>query len=288
MKDIAILVSTESFLPEAHAYFAQLLHCGFTVELVKIKNYAPDEYRATIAFLGFFPFWKGTTPVFIGEYHSKSCGSFRRSKDILKRLLNKRPDFYIVLNSYVANGLAANGIPQLERPMGHGVSLRADNCPKEFDIVYAGSYRRGLESVIEKLSEEELRILLIGDLHHLQFENVRCVGVLSNSDALRAMASASAGLNYVPNIRPYSYQDCTKLIEYCALGLKVLTSWTPWVHEFTQARAARFALLEDDESVTYREALKKSLPPPNVDDLYWPSLLTRIGFENWVSEYLPK
>jgi hypothetical protein len=60
------------------------------------------------------------------------------------------------------------------------------------------------------------------------------------------MAQARFGLNIMPDIYPFNLQTATKVLEYCAVGLKVVTTSYHWVNKFMKDRDASFFMLDQD------------------------------------------
>jgi hypothetical protein len=77
-------------------------------------------------------------------------------------------------------------------------------------------------------------------------------------------------------------QTSTKLLEYCAAGLPVLSTDYAWVRQFEQLHAARFAYLPGHASAAaYRRLLglaieRQALVVPDLSALAWPRLLAQL------------
>ena len=88
---------------------------------------------------------------------------------------------------------------------------------------------------------------------------------------------ARFGLNLVSNSAPYNQQTSTKLLEYCAVGLPVVTNDYAWVRYFAAHHNANFHVLRDDPS-TWPHSFGGALEAypygvPDMRTLAWPQLL---------------
>jgi len=94
---------------------------------------------------------------------------------------------------------------------------------------------------------------------------------------------ARYGLNLVPDRLPYSEQTSTKLLEYCAVGLPVVSTDYRWVRGFAQQHGARLAFVPGRATAArYAELLgpaldAQALTPPDVSALIWPHVMERLA-----------
>jgi glycosyltransferase involved in cell wall biosynthesis len=124
-------------------------------------------------------------------------------------------------------------------------------------------------------------LLLVGDVPaELQAQltpNVTCTGRVENAQVPRHLRRARFGLNLVPNATPFQQQTSTKVLEYCAVGLRVVSNAYPWVRYFMAQHKANFYLLNDDASslaTSFGEALDAyPYEVPDVRALAWPHVL---------------
>ncbi len=278
MFKIAILTTVRAFLPEAEAYRVYFEKKGFSVSVIDGSDYDPASFDAVILFHGFHPFWKTYSKVVIGEYHSLSTGRFNRIKDLFKRVLNTRADILIFLNENTRRRLWFS--PQTNffyRPMGFFVQRHtsAIRTTSEYDVIYAGSIRPGVAQRIIRLADMGLRIAVAGNTSPITHRNIAAFGSLKTNQVYELMARCRLGLNYTPDISPLNEQDSTKVIEYCSLGLGIITNKYRWINEFEQSRGGRFL---DVESVKCAdEVLNFDFVTPSVSDLSWACILERSG-----------
>lgn len=276
IESVAIEITANAFLPEAYAYRNFFVKNGYRCELV--RKGSPDvlSYDAVLLFHGFHPFWRKYPKFVIGEYHSLSVGRFSRLKDFLKRIVNVRADFYIFLNDSVRKTLYfSNRVPFALRGMGFDkekLGPRNDSS-LEFDVVYCGSFREGVECCIDRLASLGFKVAVVGFDSSSAYENVSSFGRVSPSEAMEIIHRSRWGLNYTPDVHPLNIQDSTKVIEYSGAGLGVITNRYAWLDQFEQTRGGRFldiTTVKDKRDVTNFE-----FEIPNVDDLEWSVVMSQ-------------
>lgn len=280
IKSIAIEITDKAFLPESYAYRDFFIQKGFKCEFLYKGDADILNYDAVLLFHGFHPFWRKYPKYIIGEYHSLSTGRYSRLKDLFKRVFNVRPSLYIFLNEKVREKLwFSKNINYATRSMGFNKDdfKEFENKEKIFDIVYCGSYREGLTAELEKLANMGFSIALVGPEILIDHKNITLFGRQEPNKAREIMSQARYGLNYTPDIFPLNIQDSTKVIEYCAAGLGVITNRYQWVNNFERARGGNFLCLDNikkHEDVDFFNFII-----PCVSDLSWSELIENTGIE---------
>ena len=275
---LAIEVSPRACLPEVRAYQEYFVGHGFSVSLVEQGAYRPGQVDAVLLFHGFHPFWRNYPRIVISEYHSLTVGKGGYLKDWLKRLLNVRGDLWVFLNDDVRKRLLIGDGPRVHyRPMGFYGDLveSAAASGKDFDLVYSGSMRPGLSETIRRLAEQGYSVAVAGSDGTFEHPNVTWFGKVDVDASYRLMARSRVGLNYVPDEYPLNVQDSTKVIEYCALGLGVLSNRYYWVEKFESERNARFMYLEDKGNAAGLREFEFFVP--DVSDLEWSKIMEKSG-----------
>ena len=178
----------------------------------------------------------------IHDYRSLSVGRFRRIKDCIKRVLNADPDIRIFQNDAIRRAL---GFSEDQRtyylPMGvpeYFIDNRNLPAEPEADFVYIGSMlaeRRCelmLDSFIGRFGETR-SFDLYGppntelEARYADRPNIRFNGMIAQ-DALPAILKAArVGVCYFPMHYPHVLQTPTKLMEYGALGMRILANEHP-------------------------------------------------------------
>jgi hypothetical protein len=159
--------------------------------------------------------------------------------------------------------------------------------PNEFDLVYLGEMTRLLPFVplLHSIHEAGRTLLLVGDvpdaLRTQLPASVTCSGRVLHTDVPHQLRRARFGLNLVGNIEPYNQQTSTKLLEYCAVGLPVVSNDYAWVRYFAAHYLGNFHLLRDDPSTwqySFGEALEAyPYVVPDVQNLAWHTLLGKLA-----------
>jgi hypothetical protein len=279
IKSIAIEVTDKAFLPESFAYRNYLIENGFECTFIKKGDKRVIDYDAVLLFHGLHPFWKKYPKFIIGEYHSLSTGKYSRFKDVIKKIINVRADLYIFLNENVRKKLwFGQEVNYITREMGVSISKYRELTfkNKEFDLVYSGSYRNGLKEQLLRLANLGFSIALVGPEFPIKHSGIKNFGRQSPKVAREIIACARYGLNYTPDVFPLNIQDSTKVIEYCAAGLGVITNRYEWVNRFEASVSGKFLTLSDIN--TKKDVEEFTFIRPKIEHLDWRSILSRSGF----------
>lgn len=227
---------------------------GYDCEAVHPREVTGDASRKTVCWhmMGLYPRRLPSTMT-IHDYRSLSVGRFARAKDRLKRLLNASPDIRIFQNQEIR---AAMGFPEDERtiyiPMGvpgFFIENRAPAGRKSADFVYIGSMlaeRRCelmLDSFLKRFGDRKTFDLYGPRNEQLEANydsnpNIRFHGVVPQGDLPAILNQAHAAVCYFPMHYPHLLQTPTKLMEYAALGMRVLAN----DHPQSRITAARYGL----------------------------------------------
>lgn len=273
IKSIAIEKNDKAFLPEAYAYRDYFRQHGYICEFVNENSKEALGFDAIILFHGFHPFWKKYPKFVISEYHSLSTGKANRLKDFLKRVVNVKGDLYIFLNKDVRKKLwFSQKTNYITRGMGYPNEL-VINKPEEklYDVVYCGSNRPGVVDKINNLANIGLKIVVVGFNYDFNHSNINSFGRVAPPKVMSIISQARYGLNYTPDIFPLNIQDSTKVIEYSAAGLGVITNKYKWVSEFEKSTGAHF--LDIDIIKSYEDVAEFNFKLPSISSLSWPLIL---------------
>lgn len=227
----------------------------------------------------------------IHEYASASVPPLAWLKDRVKRWRQAVPHYRIYQNAWVRQRMGfSDAVPYELRDMGVSpvfFDTPAAPIEPEFDFVYLGEMRRlrHFLPVFDALALAGRRVLLVGQMpddlrprlqHHAKLS---VTGRVPHSQVPALLRRARHGLNLVPDQRPYTRQTSTKLLEYCAAGLRVVSTDYPWVREFEHQHGARFAYIPfRATAAAYRAHLGLALDAqplvvPDVRPLVWPRVL---------------
>jgi glycosyltransferase involved in cell wall biosynthesis len=181
----------------------------------------------------------------IHDYRSLSVGRLASLKDGIKRTLNIRPDLRIFQNKRMRDAMKfRDGVPSLFLPMGvpdwiFGITDDASSDIPSGRFCYIGemSRERGFHKVLSayRVARKETTdtLILVGKPEHEIFEafkntdGIEFVGRMPQVDALRIVRKSEFAICYFPYHRPHCYQTPTKLLEYAALGKKIICNDSP-------------------------------------------------------------
>ena len=279
-----------SYLPEIDAYCAYIQSRGHQTMVHDSSVSVPTSASVVWWFCGRVPLREAHRlrgAFQIHEYASASIPPYAWVKDQVKNWTQPRPDYRIYQNGWVRERMGfADGVPHALRDMGvaeHFFEAPPHSTTPEFDLVYLGEMSRLLSfiPVLQAIDLSGRSLLLVGDVPealrtHLP-SSVTCTGRVAQTQVPQHLRRAHFGLNLVPNATPFQQQTSTKVLEYCAAGLRVVSNAYPWVRYFMAQHNANFYLLRDDPSslaTNFGEALDAyPYEVPDVRALAWPQVL---------------
>jgi len=228
----------------------------------------------------------------VHEYASASVGRWPGLKDRLKRWGQPRPQYRLFLNDWVRQRMGFDdGVPHGLRDMGVPTDfLRAQSFRlPEYDLVYLGEMSRLLEchSALHAIAQAGLSLLLVGEVPPaLQvrvqgWPQVHCSGRVSQAQVPAQLLRARAGLNLMPLRLPLTHQTSTKVLEYLAVGLPVLSNRYAWAEQMATQHPERVRLLHATEVADNWRLAMQDLPQHAMDRsalqaLAWPERLARL------------
>ena len=134
-----------------------------------------------------------------------------------------------------------------------------------------------------------MRTLLIGSMpaplqrQFQAFTHITLTGKVPHHEVPTHLRRARCALNLVPDQIPYSEQTSTKLLEYCAIGLPVISTNYRWVRNFAASNKAAIAYLPAQASASayadfFRETRDMaSAPSPDMGGWAWARTLARLN-----------
>jgi glycosyltransferase involved in cell wall biosynthesis len=178
----------------------------------------------------------------IHDYRSLSVGRGRRLKDIAKRLLNADPDIRLFQNDAIRRALRFES-DQRTRFLAMGVpsqfiAERERHEPVETDFIYIGSMlpERGCERMLDSFLRRfgnSRRFDLYGprnstlEARYAGETNIIFHGLIDQAELPRVLKGARVGVAFFPDHYPHVLQTPTKLMEYGALGMRILANEHP-------------------------------------------------------------
>lgn len=287
---IALIHRGNAYKPEALIYKAFFEKNGVQLDIFKdIDEQQLDNYDVEWHFAGFDRLSKKTSRIKIHEYTSLSVPPLPKIKNLIKKRLNVPPDLRIFHTETVRQQFNfTDDVPYLFR--GPGISKAffkppATSTTKVYDFVYLGAMEavRSIDYFLGRIIKlcPNCRILMIGKApEKLQkkynLSTIDFIGPLSHEQVPEYLHQAKYGLNLIPDKYPFNIQPSYKLLEYCAAGLKVITTDYEWVREFEQKYSARFLKINTElNHFSWRKIHGFDYVIPNVSDLEWHSVLSR-------------
>lgn len=282
------------YLPEISAYMAYLRASIPTVQAYDSselgKGISEDDFDIVWKFMGFDRFPR-SKPFIVHEYGSLSVGKFPRTKNLMKRLINIKPDLRVFLNNAVQKDMGfKDHIQSRQRDMGVSAHFykKSPNPNPEFDFVYSGSLNRGkvIFSMLNHFRDnmKDSRLLIVGSVPddiHSQFgstPNIHFTGRLKYEEVPHAITKAKYGLNIMPDIYPFNVQTSTKVLEYSAAGLPIISTDYQWIKSFEQQSGGRFLYCSSDfHSLSLQAVEKHDFHVPDVTAYDWNHVLLNSG-----------
>jgi len=287
-----------SYLPELEAYAAHLQPWGHELCTHQNASTVPVDARVVWWMCGRVPSAEARrlkNTFHIHEYASTSAPPKAWAKDQIKRWTQPKPDYRLFQNEWVRQRLGfADDVPWEFREMGVSSTFLTQPQPEdaaEFDMVYLGDMvrLRHFLPVFEGLEQAGMRTLLIGSMpaplqrQFQAFTHITVTGKVPHHEVPAQLRRARCALNLVPDRLPYSEQTSTKLLEYCAIGLPVISTDYRWVRNFAASNKAAIAYLPAQASASaYADFFRKtkdmaSAPSPDMGGWAWPHTLARLN-----------
>ncbi|MDO5503217.1 MAG: glycosyltransferase [Actinomycetia bacterium] len=247
--------------------------------------------------MGIEPRWRRHRTPRLHDYASLSTPPHAHVKDLAKRFGQSPPLLRSFLNPYVRDHMKfGDSRPYVFRDMGvpDYFYSPATVPEKQYDIGYAGSLTasRGLMGPLQALAGAGFRLLLVGEpepeLRQLlqRHTNVTFTGRMAQPEVADALRSCAYGLNYVADVEPYNRQTSTKVLEYSALGLGIISNDYAWVRQFQAEHDAVFALLDPRSPLTPESLAGLSLRNADAELFRWSLVLRESGLRERIQEVL--
>ncbi len=291
----------EAFLPEIGAYQRFFSSKGVATEIFRDNRGSKQKPGVEWYFMGTDFTAKKPGVVKIHEYTSASIPPFAGAKNKFKKYFNTRPDFRLYLNNYVQTCLDFDdGVPFGYRDMG---IYSADFFPdgtinaKPYDFVYCGdlSAARKIKSLLAIFATGLMRsqtILIIGrDYKALQAEfaaaaNITFQGPFLHQQIPAALQQAHYAINFIPDNAPFHRQTSTKLLEYLACKIPVITTDYPWMKNFEkQYGGSYFYLQKDLSNLSWQNIQSFDFSFPDLTTWSWENKILQSGVWEYIQQY---
>lgn len=294
---ICIEHSRKAYLPEVHAYSHFFSSKGHQCDV--FSNEEADDYDGfdvRWCFPGISRHRKGEH-LLVHDYNSLSTGAFPRTKNRIKRLLNTTPDLRIFQNPECRNDFAFDDyVPHCFRDMG--VSDKFFRCTvtqeKRYEFVYAGNLgpERRLLPWLDYFDKSGRKTLLVGAppvglfARYRKSNAITFTGPVHYDHVPACLAQAEYGLNLIPNRYPYPHQASTKLLEYCAMGLKVISTPHEWSVRLFGENDSKFFRVQFPQDLLSKKLEGFCFSNPDVSEYNWRNVIERSGIEQMLKKIL--
>lgn len=243
---IFILHPGKANYPEIDAYTKYFVRndckvtSGTLDDYKKVKN--PEEY-VLWCIMGFYPRIPAAKYV-IHDYRSLSVGRNSALKDSIKKSFQPRPDLRIFQNDSMSAVMGfRDGVDTVFLPMGVPDWIFTTEADRN-QALPSGTYcylgeitrERGFVGFIRDFLAAKRNsdtLVLIGPVEkeisdaYLRSPGILFTGRLAQRDALAVVRNCEIAISTIPYKRPYDVQTPTKLLEYAALGKRIICNDSP-------------------------------------------------------------
>jgi glycosyltransferase involved in cell wall biosynthesis len=256
---IAFIHSGKAFLPELAAYTHYFSAKGIECEVVKPEELPLLEPDVAWHFMGTST-QKLPGVLSIHEYTSASVSYLKQVRNTVKKLINVQPDYRLFLNRYVQDQfMFRDHVPFGYRDMGVPPGwLDASPAKERSGFVYAGELKgRNIKKLLDVFATGPMQgqPLLVLSREYAQlarsyedFSNIEFRGPLPHDEVRYCLQASAFGLNFIPDEEPYNRQTSTKLLEYSACKLPVISTDYAWIRQFRQEHGGDYFFLKADLS----------------------------------------
>lgn len=294
---VTIQLTGKAFLPEAWAYRNALTAAGHLVSVVEPSiPISETDPAAVLRFAGLIRTDKRRSYAEIHGYNNVSRTSLPRTKNFIKKGLAGHPDARIFVTDWVRNELRfKDGVPSIVREMGASPELISarEASERPYDVVYCGSItgRQGLIQMIKKLSLLGYRTAIAGNATAKEarflssIQGVKFFGLLSHTEVPQFLSQGSLGLHFCPDKYPFKYEFGSKVVEYLAAGLPVVSNKYHWIDQHSSQEGYSYLDIKTLEGVDKIAIPPNAVIPVNrARNFTWPEVLERAQFVRFVEE----
>lgn len=279
MSTVHFVHGGRAYLPELAAYTRHIEALGHAAQLHTSVQTVPEAAEAVWWICGRVPADQARhlhAAVQVHEYASASVPPLAWLKDRVKQWQHPVPDFRVFQSEWVRQRMGfRDAVPYALRDMGvpdHFLLAQASQAP-EFDAVYLGEMSRLLHflPLLNTLGQVGITLLLVGDVPAPLLDalsgcaHIRVTGRVPQAEVPQQLQRARFGLNLMPDVLPLSEQTSTKMLEYLAVGLPVISNTYAWAQRTARAHPGRVQLVSVRASGTSWQQAVQQVPARQTD-----------------------
>lgn len=297
---IAFIHNGKAFLPALHAYINFFSKFDITLLTCSSKELTHINCDVEWHFMGLDQKRK-TGAIKIHDYSSSSTPPFARLKNKLKVQLNTKPDYRLFPNEFIYNsfpfkddvafGFRDVGIVPTD-------SFNEYDTKKDFDFIYVGEMNlRRLQPLLTCFTKGALAtksiLFLSKDYQQIAdtlkpFENIKFRGPVRPDEVKKYIQASRFGINYIPDIEPFNQQTSTKLLEYAANKIPIISTRYPWIESFQKKYGGKYYYLENDMSnFTWEAVMEAEYEFPDLSTWTWEYQIKNSGVLQFLESKFP-
>lgn len=229
-------------LPEISAYIDFARAQGWKAERLSEVSSRSDNLVADVywTFMGVERKPKIKAKIYVQDYCSGSVGYGKSLKNKIKKLLNFKPDIRIYLNPYVRSLFQfTDKVPYFYRDMGiSDFFFKSHSFNRHgFICVTNLSTQAELIKILKSFNDCKRSLTVVGPVDQevqslFAQSEIVFLGRVNPRELSEQLGRHEFGIVLYKNVEPYSGQTSTRILEYCASGLKVISTPTEWVNNF--------------------------------------------------------
>jgi glycosyltransferase involved in cell wall biosynthesis len=291
---ITFIQPNKSFLPGLQAYERFLSKINVPFEIIGSEEVATYKTAVEWHFMGKdFRTTRPTDRFIIHEYCSLSIPPFAKAKNIWKKVKNLRPDVRIFSNAQIREEFNfQDGIPSFIREVGVDTQIfhpSDHQTEKKNDFIYVGTVdsSREISRMLDYFTSKHMTqysVLIVSkeyDQLEKKYKNqrhIRFEGPLPVTEVAERIRSSKYAINYIPEIYPYEMQASTKLLEYAACKVPILTTNGSWIRKFERDLGGNYYYFNDKQPYFHPDDLARfNFSFPDLIQLDWELLILESG-----------
>ncbi|MBC7826718.1 MAG: hypothetical protein H7122_03150 [Chitinophagaceae bacterium] len=297
---IAFVHNRKAFLPALQGYTQFFSKYNIQITSCTARDLPRLKCDVEWHFMGIDRLNK-TDAIKIHDYASASTPPFANLKNKLKTQFNTRPDYRLFPNQFIYKSFGfGDKVPFGFRDVGIS-QIVSENIPaanKEFDFIYLGEMRsRRLNPLIKCFTKGAISkrniLFLSRDYAKIadalkEYHNIQFKGPVAAGEVNHFIQSSRFGINYIPNIEPFNQQTSTKLLEYAANKIPIVSTRYPWIENFQNKFGGNYFYLNNDLSnFTWEAVNEASYAFPDLDEWTWEHQIRQSGVLEFISTKFP-